>query len=118
MLGIRDTIPFKHTKFEIRGLRDNLTEWITVEVPTHNGKKVRITNVYVPPVRKIRRTNVEGSRTSNPTLLTGEELEEDGSERPEIPTPVSDNRTDQDGGMTTPVRYSTLGDGHPRTTIS
>ena len=45
MIGFRDMIPFKHTKFEIRRLWDKLTEWITVKIPTHISNKVRLTNV-------------------------------------------------------------------------
>ena len=51
--GIRDTIPYKHANIEIRGAMDRLTEWLTVEIPTRKGK-MRITNVYVPPVRNNR----------------------------------------------------------------
>ena len=74
MIGVRDTIPFKQSRFEIRGKRDKITEWDTIEIPTHNGQKLRITNVYVPPVRK-RRGEEEDARSSNPGNLTDEESE-------------------------------------------
>jgi len=72
VIGVRDTIPFKQSRFEIRGKRDKITEWDTIEIPTDNGQKLRITKVYVPPVRK-RRGEEEDARSSNPDNLTDEE---------------------------------------------
>jgi len=49
--GIKRNIPYKRHDGEIRGPKDTITEWISIEVPTTDKKKVRITNVYVPPIR-------------------------------------------------------------------
>ena len=49
-MGIRKTIPYKAlNKLNIRSLRDHKTEAQSIEIPTRNRQKVRITNVYVPP---------------------------------------------------------------------
>ena len=55
LIGVRDTISFKQSRFEIREKRDKTTEWDSIEIPTHNGQKLRITNVYVPPEKRRRR---------------------------------------------------------------
>ena len=50
MLGIKKTIPYKNLdKFNLKGVRDHITEAQTIEIPTCNGQKIRISNVYVPP---------------------------------------------------------------------
>ena len=48
--GVRETLAMKRLpKFSIKGNRDHLTEWLTIELPTSNNEKIRITNVYIPP---------------------------------------------------------------------
>ena len=50
LIGVRKTIPYKHLeKMNIKGVKDHITEAQSIEIPTTNGKKIRITNVYVPP---------------------------------------------------------------------
>ena len=46
-------------KFNIRGSRDHLTESLTVEIPTKNGEKIRVTNVYIPPANSEASRNLE-----------------------------------------------------------
>ena len=100
LIGVRDTIPFKQSRFEIRGKRDKITEWDTIEIPTHNGQKLRITNVYVPPVRK-RRGEEEDARSSNPGNLTDEESEIAVGESTATTIPASDSRQEgrRDGNL-------------------
>ena len=48
--GVRKTIPYKSIdKFNVRGVKDHITEALTIEIPTKDKQKVRITNIYVPP---------------------------------------------------------------------
>ena len=51
LTGVRDNIPFKEVKLGKPGIRDKITEWQTIEIPTQNKEFIRITNVYVPPIR-------------------------------------------------------------------
>ena len=56
--GVSERLAKKRlVKFSIRGRDDNLTEWLTIEIPTKNKEKIRVTNVYVPPA------NAEASRS-------------------------------------------------------
>ena len=50
LIGIKKTIPYKYlNKLSIIGPNDRITESQSIEIPTINGQKVRITNMYVPP---------------------------------------------------------------------
>ena len=49
LTGVRDNIPFSEVKLGKPGIRDKITEWQTIEIPTQNKEFIRITNVYVPP---------------------------------------------------------------------
>ena len=51
MIEIRDTLSYRLTGLEVKVEEDNLTESITVENPIEHGEKLRITNMYVPPLR-------------------------------------------------------------------
>ena len=55
--GIKDDTPFRKVRLNIKDVEDNNTESITIEVPTHDGRKIRITNIYVPPIRNTARDN-------------------------------------------------------------
>ena len=77
IIGISQELAFKHTDIEIRGATDNMTEWLTVEIPTKDNNKIRITNIYVRPDRKntagARMNPEEGQNESN-----GEEEAQEG----------------------------------------
>ena len=80
MIGVKDNIPFKVTKINIRGRKDDITEWQTIEIPTHDGNKIRLTNTYIPPIRS-KRQEIQGERLNR----AGSESpiqQESGSERP------------------------------------
>ena len=62
IIGIRDCIPFKMAHIDLRGEGDSITESMTIEIPTTKGQKLRLTNVYIPPVR----TRIEGTTTITP----------------------------------------------------
>ena len=51
LFGIKEIIPSTEMKNEMRGPGDNITEWHTVEIPTGKKNKIRITNMYIPPIR-------------------------------------------------------------------
>ena len=51
LIGIKENIPFREANIEIRGVEDNITESMTVEIPTKDKQKLRITNIYIPPIR-------------------------------------------------------------------
>ena len=64
-MGIRKTIPYKAlNKLNIRSLRDHKTEAQSIEIPTRNRQKVRITNVYVPPHNSGTGVRVSGSSSA------------------------------------------------------
>ena len=52
LFGIKETIPFTEIKNEMRGPGDKITEWYTVEIPTGKKKNIKITNMYIPPIRQ------------------------------------------------------------------
>ena len=63
MLGIKKTIPYKYlNKFNLKGIREHITEAQTIEIPTTNGQKIRISNVYVPPHNSVANRGGESSR--------------------------------------------------------
>ena len=51
LIGIKETTPYREIYNDLRGPDDEITEWITVEIPTSNSQKIRITNMYIPPIR-------------------------------------------------------------------
>ena len=52
LTGIRNTIPYSEIQdINVRDDNDAITEWLTVEIPTGNGGKWRISNVYIPSER-------------------------------------------------------------------
>ena len=51
LIGIRNTIPFKKSDITIKPGTDQTTEAQTIEIPTTNNNRIRITNVYIPPCR-------------------------------------------------------------------
>ena len=63
--GVSEKLAKKRlVKFNIKGVRDHLTEWLTIEIPTKNGEKIRVTNVYIPP------ENAEASRNLEQAAAT------------------------------------------------
>ena len=57
LTGIKDDVPFRRVKMNLKVIEDTITESITIEVPTHDGRKIRVTNVYIPPIRNTARDN-------------------------------------------------------------
>jgi len=49
--GIRKSIPFRVSRTEFAGKEDDISEWLSVEIPLKDNQKLRLTNVYIPPVR-------------------------------------------------------------------
>ena len=50
--GIRNTIPYREVEdLDIRDEGDDITEWITIEIPLSNKKRWRISNIYIPSER-------------------------------------------------------------------
>ena len=88
--GIKRNIPYKRHDGEIRGPKDTITEWISIEVPTTDKKKVRVTNAYVPPTRGSGSNQAVGGASSEEDDITDNERPRStsvpiGSERPEEP---------------------------------
>ena len=52
IIGIRHDTPFKEIKTAVNTPNDKRTESTSVEIPTGPHKKIRITNVYIPPPNK------------------------------------------------------------------
>lgn len=59
LVGIKNNFPFKEVHIEIQEDPNNnsFTEWMTIEIPTAAKKKIRLTNLYIPPTN----TDVEDS---------------------------------------------------------
>ena len=61
--GIRHDTPYKEVNLDIRKAPDKHTECMTVEIPIAPHKKLRLTNVYIPP-SNTSTGNVDESSTS------------------------------------------------------
>ena len=55
IMGIKDNIPFRRAHIQVTEVGDTTTESITIEIPTQGNQKLRITNIYVPPIRSTAR---------------------------------------------------------------
>jgi len=51
LMGVRNKIPFHPSELNITTDSDTITEAQTIEIPLANSEKIRLTNIYVPPVR-------------------------------------------------------------------
>ena len=49
--GIKDNIPFREANIDLRSKDDEITESLTIEIPTKDKQKLRLTNIYIPPIR-------------------------------------------------------------------
>ena len=49
LIGVKSNVPYKKVNIEIRGDTDKSTEWLTLEIPTKSNRKLRLTNIYIPP---------------------------------------------------------------------
>ena len=64
--GIKKSIAYKRMDMlSVRGAKDKITESLIVEIPTKDKQKLRITNMYVPPVSSGTRLREEGSGSSD-----------------------------------------------------
>ena len=64
MIGIRNTIPYREIKLNIKEDDDDITEAMTIEIQIKNKRKIRITNVYIPPVRATESETTRQRRTN------------------------------------------------------
>ena len=55
IIGVKENIPFRKTTIDIRTKDDKITEALSVKIPTSNNQKLRITNIYSPPIRNSAR---------------------------------------------------------------
>ena len=51
LIGIRDTIPYRTSRSEFAGGKDEISEWMSIEIPIKGGQKLRFNNIYIPPIR-------------------------------------------------------------------
>ena len=49
LIGIKDNIPFREAKIDLRDKEDKITESLSVEIPTKDKQKLRLTNLYIHP---------------------------------------------------------------------
>ena len=47
--GIKDNIPFREANIDLKD--DEITESLTIKIPTKDKQKLRLTNIYIPPIR-------------------------------------------------------------------
>ena len=62
LMGIKEEIPYKVVQKEFGGPEDDITEGMTVEIPLRNNQKLRITNMYIPPIRRTEQEEERGRR--------------------------------------------------------
>ena len=67
LIGVKENIPFRQAKIDLRGEGDEITESVTIEIPRSDGQKLRITNVYIPPIRN---TTSETARKRKSVVTT------------------------------------------------
>ena len=60
LVGIKNDCPFKEVHFEIveDTNNDSFTEWLTIEIPTTAKKKIRLTNIYIPPTNTVVKDSI------------------------------------------------------------
>jgi len=51
LIGIRDTIPYRTSRSEFAGGKDEISEWMSIKIPIKGGQKLRFNNIYIPPIR-------------------------------------------------------------------
>jgi ribonuclease HI len=51
LVGIRKGTPYREARIDLRGDGDEITESYTIEIPRKNNQKLRLTNIYIPPIR-------------------------------------------------------------------
>ena len=51
LIGIKDNIPFRETKIDLLDKDDEITESLSIEIPTKDKQKLRLTNLYITPIR-------------------------------------------------------------------
>ena len=62
-MGIKGNIPAREIKDNWRGDNDEITEWLTIEIPTQDRNNLKITNLYIPPVKKSKDRREEADNT-------------------------------------------------------
>ena len=62
LMGKKEDIPYKVVQKEFGGPKDNITEGMTIEIPLRNNQKLRITNMYIPPIRRTEQEEERGRR--------------------------------------------------------
>ena len=51
LVGVKDTIPYRISRSEFANENDEVSEWNSIEIPIKGGQKLRLNNIYIPPVR-------------------------------------------------------------------
>lgn len=73
-MGVKDTIPYRQVRTGFAGADDEISEWMSIDIPTKNKEKLRITNVYIPPANsrteqgKVRKIIVTTDKWSTKTF--------------------------------------------------
>ena len=67
LIGVKEKTPFRQAKIDLRGGGDEITESLTIEIPRSDGQKLRVTNVYIPPIRN---TTSETARKRKSVVTT------------------------------------------------
>ena len=51
LTGVKEKFAVREAKLDMKGEEDEITESLTIEIQRGDGQKLRITNVYIPPIR-------------------------------------------------------------------
>ena len=57
LIGIKESIPYRISRTEFAGEKDEISEWMSVEIPVKGKQKLRLNNIYIPPTRKQNTTS-------------------------------------------------------------
>ena len=64
LIDIKDNIPFREAKIDLRDKEDEITESLSIEIPTKDKQKLRLTNLYIPPIRNTAARHVGNANRS------------------------------------------------------
>jgi len=51
IIGVKKDIPYRVSRTDFAGQDDEVSEWMSIEIPTKGNQKLRLNNIYIPPVR-------------------------------------------------------------------
>ena len=69
--GMKEDINFREVSLDIIGKEDEITEWLTIELPTKDNEKLRLTNMYIPPPPSMKKKKKKRKKSSSKVQVQG-----------------------------------------------